>query len=158
MYVALQYKRSHVCLWILVYMSFPIHGIDLDVLFWCLHLHIVFLNSCSYFVLTCCVSFLPWLVIPAKCFQLQLWLLQLTQAGVFLPLSTSHFFNFHSHSIVSSPLQLDQWLVSCRTPNCPGGNPCPYLSWRLRATETIPPPHSPLQLQITHTRGEKRIK
>ena len=43
-------------------------------------------------------------MIPAKCFQLQLWLLQLTQAGVFLPLSTSHFFNFHSHSIVSSPL------------------------------------------------------
>ena len=52
-------------------------------------------------------------------------------------------------------VQLDQWFVSCRTPNCPGGNPCPYLSWLLRATETIPPPNlTHPWIQITHERKD----
>ena len=48
-----------------------------------------------------------------------------------------------------------QWFVSCATPNCPGGNPCPYLSWRA-ATETIPS-STPTPTSLTSTNPSSQI-
>ena len=57
--------------------------------------------------------------------------------------------------LVNLTAQLDQWLVSCATPNCPGGNPCPYLSWRA-ATETIPS-STPTPTSLTSTNPSSQI-
>ena len=53
-------------------------------------------------------------------------------------------------------VELDQWLVSCQSPNCPGGQPLPLSLVTELATETIPPlsthlnqPHPPSP-HLTH--------
>ena len=55
-------------------------------------------------------------------------------------------------------VELDQWLVSCQSPNCPWGQPLPLSLVTELATETIPPPPHPPQLTSPHSPSDSKSR